>query len=63
MFLVMLVVTPLALAGQIAQSPLFSEGFEDAGLTSLGWYDGNRFALSYDAIAGNHSISATIACV
>ncbi len=33
-----------------------AEGFEDARLTDRGWYDGNRFTLSGDAVAGDHAI-------
>ena len=36
---------------------LFAEGFEDKKLESRGWYDGDRFVLSDDAVAGRHSIS------
>jgi len=35
----------------------FVEGFEDTKLASRGWYDGDRFTLSDDAVAGRHSIS------
>lgn len=34
----------------------FSEGFEDTKLTGRGWYDGDRFTLSEDAVAGTHAI-------
>jgi hypothetical protein len=47
---------PLALVGQIPQTTLFTEGFEDTRLTSRGWYDGSRFVLSDDAATGSHSI-------
>jgi len=36
---------------------LLAEGFEDKKLASRGWYDGDRFVLSDDAVAGRHSIS------
>lgn len=34
----------------------FRESFEDARLTSRGWYDGDRFALGDDAAAGEHAV-------
>ena len=49
---------PLVLAGQTLSTDralFFSEGFEDTQLVSRGWYDGNRFVLSDDAVAGKHS--------
>jgi len=39
------------------RSLLFAEGFEDTKLASRGWYDGDRFTLNDDAVAGLHSIS------
>jgi len=56
MLWLMAAVTPLALAGQTPQTPFFSESFEDTALISRGWYDGNLFFLSDDAVAGRHSI-------
>ena len=48
---------PLVLVGQTSPTLFFAEGFEDTRLTSRGWYDGDRFVLSDDAVAGRHSIS------
>jgi hypothetical protein len=56
MLWLIVVVTPQALVVQIPQTTCLSEGFEDTRLASRGWYDGNRFVLSNDAMAGNHSI-------
>ena len=52
------VLTPLALALEGPTSPphLFAEGFEDTKLASRGWYDGDRFVLSDDAVTGKHAI-------
>src|SRR5262245_54976265 len=52
------VLTPLtlALAGQISTPLFFAEGFEDTKLASRGWYDGDRFVLSDDAVAGKHAV-------
>lgn len=36
--------------------PFFTEGFEDTKLTERGWYDGNRFVLSDDAVGGKHGL-------
>jgi hypothetical protein len=50
----------LTWAGQTSSNDLalfFAEGFEDTRLTSRGWYDGDRFVLSDDAVSGRHSIS------
>ena len=46
----------MRLAGQTAPTLFFSEGFEDTKLTSRGWYDGDHFVLSDDAVAGKHAI-------
>ena len=49
----------LALAGQTPSTDralFFAEGFEDTRLMSRGWYDGDRFVLSDDAVAGKHAI-------
>ncbi len=35
----------------------FAEGFENTRLTSRGWYNGDRFALFDDAVAGRRSLS------
>jgi hypothetical protein len=56
MFLLATLLLPLVLAGQTSPTPCFSDSFEDAKLTSRGWYDGNHFVLSDDAAAGRHSI-------
>ncbi len=50
------VVMPLVLAGQTEPPVFFDEGFEDTKLASRGWYDGNRFVLSNDAVGGKHAI-------
>jgi hypothetical protein len=50
----------LTWAGQTSSSDralFFAEGFEDTMLTSRGWYDGDHFVRSDDAVAGRHSIS------
>ncbi len=38
----------------------FAEGFEDTKLTRRGWYDGDRFTLSDDAVAGATRSSITL---
>jgi len=46
-------------AGQTSSTDralFFAEGFEDTKLTSRGWYDGDRFVLSDDAVVGKHAI-------
>jgi hypothetical protein len=49
-------VLPLVLMGQTSPTLFFAEGFDDTRLTSRGWYDGDRFVLSDDAVAGKHAI-------
>jgi hypothetical protein len=34
----------------------FAESFEDTKLMSRGWYDGDRFTLSDDAVAGKYAL-------
>lgn len=35
---------------------LFREGFDDANLLQRGWYDGDRFRIAGDAVAGKGCI-------
>jgi hypothetical protein len=53
---VLLTTRSLALEGQTSPPMFFTEGFEDSKLASRGWYDGDRFTLSDDAVAGRHAI-------
>lgn len=52
----LLIVGLLGPAFASAPGPYFSEGFEDTHLSRRGWYDGTRFVLADDAVAGARSI-------
>jgi hypothetical protein len=39
-----------------SENILFSESFEDAGLATRNWYDGTKFRIAGDAVAGNGCI-------
>ncbi len=56
MLLLTTLLVPLVLMGQTSPTLFIAEGFEDSRLTSRGWYDGDRFVLSDDAVAGKHAI-------
>jgi hypothetical protein len=43
---------PKAKAEAMTEGVLFSESFEDADLAGRGWYDGTRFRIAGDAMAG-----------
>lgn len=53
---IVLLATIVGQAPQADGGLSFAEGFEDANLTERGWYDGDRFVLSDESVAGNHAI-------
>jgi hypothetical protein len=57
--MLVLTVMLVSLVGQNSATDralFFAEGFEDTKLASRGWYDGDRFVLSDDAVSGKHAI-------
>ena len=47
---------PIAGGGAKSEGILFSESFEDADLAERNWYDGTKFRIAGDAMAGKGCI-------